>query len=134
MFFSQNNGLVAGIQYFQCEPMYGLFARIEKVSIVDEPARAIDAPLFIKREPSDGNGGEEELQQRIDQLEKEHAENEARNSAKLVAATESEVKAAAAHTRSIKVLSDQIEVLTTQSEAARGEAAAAKSEVEAGKQ
>jgi hypothetical protein len=38
---SQNNGEVAGVQYFRCEPLFGLFARNGTVTKVDEPSRCV---------------------------------------------------------------------------------------------
>eukprot|EP00038_Savillea_parva_P031898 m.91673 g.91673 ORF g.91673 m.91673 type:complete len:1128 (+) comp9918_c0_seq1:89-3472(+) len=42
----KNDGAVNGIQYFQCENLHGLFARPDKLELLDEPKRTVEAPLY----------------------------------------------------------------------------------------
>lgn len=43
-FDGKNNGLVKGVQYFECEPNRGLFARPEKLKLVSKASEAASKP------------------------------------------------------------------------------------------
>ena len=50
----KNNGCVNGVQYFQCEPNQGLFARPEKLTLLPKPQKVTSNSVSHPRQPQMG--------------------------------------------------------------------------------